>query len=243
MPTQQVLIMAVTQMLSGVCTAGFLHDPQAPDKVRWLRPVKEHDTLLLGDITDAEGRVIRCGDVVALDLQRPRPLAPHVEDWTTDLLHHRPRVVRRLEGERREAFLARHLDSAPADIIEHHRRSLCLIRPDNVWAYFRHDPYTGKHEARIGFEAPGAHHPKAEAPRGIPVTDLAWRALGRRWLAGEEGALQLDQPALLERLGATDIYLVLGLSRIYQGDYWLMVIGVHVVPDYAIDIDYSLKEA
>jgi hypothetical protein len=239
MPTQEVLIMAVTQMLSGVCTAGFVHDPHAPGKVRWLRPVKEHDTLLLGDVTDAEGRVIRCADVVALEMLKPRPAVPHVEDWIADLLHHRPRVVRRLEGERRDAFLSRHLDPAPAEVIEQHRRSLCLIRPDDVWAYFRHDPYTNKYEARIGFSLAGTQHPKANAPGGIPVTDVAWRAQGRRWLAGANGALQLDRSDLLGRLGATEMYLVLGLSRIYQGDYWLMVIGVHPVPEYAVDINYK----
>ena len=238
MPTQQVLIMAVTEMLSGVCTAGLIYDPQAPGQTRWMRPVKEHDTLLLGDITDTEGRVIRCADVVSLELQRPRPVAPHVEDWVVDLMHHRPRVLRRLEGQRRDTFLARHLDPAPAEVVEQHRRSLCLVHPHNVWAHFRHDPYTGKYEARMGFELAGTQHPKANTPHGIPVTDLAWRAQGRQWLASAGGALQLDQAELLQRLGATDLYLVLGLSRIYQGDYWLMVIGVHPVPECIIDINY-----
>ncbi len=239
MPTQEILIMAVTEMLSGVCTAGYVHDAQVRGQVRWVRPVKEHDTLLVGDIADAQGRVIRCADVVVLDLQKPRPMVPHVEDWVADFIHHRPRVLRRLEGERREAFLSQHLDPAPAEVIEQHRRSLCLIHPDNVWAFFRHDPYTAKYEARIGFELSGTQHPKASAPRGVPVTDLAWRAQGRRWLSSEGGTLQLDRAELLQRLGAQDIYLVLGLSRVYQGDYWLMVIGVHPVPDYFIDINYK----
>jgi hypothetical protein len=208
--------------------------------VRWLRPVKEHDTLLLGDITDAQGRVICCGDVVQFELQKPRPVAPHVEDWTADVLHHRPHVLRRLEGERRASFLSRHLDPAPAEVIEQHTRSLCLVRPENVWAYFRHDTYTSKYEARVGFEISGAQNPKANSPLGVPVTDLAWRAQGRRWLGGRGGGmLQLDRAELLQRLGAQEIYLALGLSRAYKGECWLMVIGVHPVPEYSVDIDYQ----
>ena len=30
-----------------------------------------------------------------------------------------------------------------------------------------------------------------------------------------------------------------GLSRGYQGQLWLLVIGVHVVPDYRAEIDYA----
>jgi len=215
-----------------------VRDAAAPGQVRWVRPVKEHDTLLLGDITDAQGRVIRCGDVVQLELLKPRPVAPHVEDWTADLLRHRPQVVRRLEGERRDAFLARHLDPAPAEVIERHDRSLCLVRPDDLWAFFRHDPYTNKYEARMGFELSGARDPKVNSSRGIPVTDLAWRAQGRRWLGDAGEMLQLDRAGLLERLGAQEIYLALGLSRAFQGEYWLMVIGVHPAPEYSVDVDY-----
>jgi hypothetical protein len=43
---------------------------------------------------------------------------------------------------------------------------------------------------------------------------------------------------LASRLQATDIYLALGISCGYQDEYWLLVIGVHVVPDYEAAIDY-----
>ena len=69
--------------------------------LRWVRPVREFDTVLPGDMTDVSGRLIQCGDVVELDLVSPRPDPPHVEDWLTDFVRHRPRVLRRLDGERR----------------------------------------------------------------------------------------------------------------------------------------------
>jgi hypothetical protein len=51
--------------------------------------------------------------------------------------------------------------------------------------------------------------------------------------------LRLDENELRERLGAQEIYLALGLSRPYQGKLWLLVIGVHIEPDYQVEIDYD----
>jgi hypothetical protein len=240
MSAQEVLIMAMTHMLAGVCTAGFTRQPHPISHLRWVRPVKEHGSLLLGDLTDADGRVIQLGDVVELRLQKPRPQPPHAEDWITDFIYHRPRLSRRLEGERRARFLAEHLDQAPGDVLgQNPSRSLCLIRPDRLWARFDLDPYSLKYQARIGFTLQGIRHAQANAPRGIPVTDLKWRALGRNWLGRTGGELLLDEGVLQERLKAQEIYLALGLSRDYQGQVWLLVIGVHAVPDYEIEIDYE----
>jgi hypothetical protein len=71
------------------------------------------------------------------------------------------------------------------------------------------------------------------------VTDLKWRALGRRWLGGRGGFLDIEDLGLRERLQAEAIYLALGLSRSWQGEYWLLAVGVHVVPDYQAEIDLS----
>ena len=68
------------------------------------------------------------------------------------------------------------------------------------------------------------------------MTDLKWRALGRAWL-GEGRSTCAGDTALVERLHADAIYLTLGLSRNYQGQYWPLVVGVHVVPDYDAVID------
>jgi hypothetical protein len=240
MPAQEVLIMAMTRMLSGVCTAGFTREPHPVSHLCWVRPVKAHGSLLLGDLTGADGRVIQPDDVVELDLQRPRPEPPHSEDWITDFIYHRPRLLRRLEGERRARFLAEHLDQAPAEVLGRRpTRSLCLVRPKRLWARFELDPYSLKYQARMGFTLAGARHPQASAARGVPVTDVKWRALGRSWLGRSGGELLLDEGALRERLGAEEIYLALGLSRGYEGKIWLLVIGVHVVPDYQAAVDYD----
>jgi hypothetical protein len=106
MPPQEVLIMAVTRMLAGVCTAGFVKRPAGPGRVAWVRPVKTHGNVLLGDLEDAAGRIIQCCDVVALRLDATRPDPPHIEDWICNFVYHRPRLLRRLEEERRARCLA-----------------------------------------------------------------------------------------------------------------------------------------
>jgi hypothetical protein len=237
MPTQEVLIMALTQMRGGICTAGFLRARDPLTGLKWVRPVREHDSLLVGDLTDADGRLVQCGDVVELNLLRVRPQPPHIEDWVADFTHHRPRVLRRLEDARWADFLEQHVDPAPADVLVQHTRSLCLVRPESVWASFALDTYSGKYETRLGFSLPGdANHPQAAGPRGLVVTDLKWRKLGRSWLRGERSPLRLEQRALLDRLGAGALYLVLGLSRFYQNQYWPMVVGVHPTPGYVLEV-------
>ncbi|MCK4315973.1 MAG: hypothetical protein KAX24_09400, partial [Anaerolineae bacterium] len=112
-------------------------------------------------------------------------------------------------------------------------RSLCLVQPEYVWVHFSLDGYSGKYEARMGFVlADDVNHPRATSKRGVSVTDLKWHALGRAWLGEKGGHLMLDHDTLCERLGAEALYLAVGLSRNWQGEYWPLVVGVHVVPDY-----------
>lgn len=229
--------MAVTRMLSGVCMAGFSTQPHPQSHLRWLRPVKAHDTLQLGDISDRERRPLQCFDVAELCLLKPRPEPPHCEDWIGEFVRHRPRVVRRLTGLRRDAFLAEHVDRAPEEVLVHHVRSLCLIRPDAVRARFALATPAGRYECRLAFVLQGLPLPDASG-RGLPVTDLRWRALGRRLLGGV-GECTLEGDALLEAVGAREVYLALGLSRAYDGRIWPLVIGVHTVPDYDVTIDYT----
>ncbi len=236
MPPQEVLILAMTQMLSGVCVAGFTRDPDPVTGLRWVRPVRDFDTIQPGDMTDAGGRPVQCGDVIELNLLKPRPDPPHVEDWLTDFARRRPRLLRRLEGEKRANFFPKYLDLAPEDVLVHHTRSLCLVQPEQVWANFALDGYSGKYEARMGFVLSGdANHSQAASRRGASVTDLRWNQLGRTWLGAKGGRLALDHETLLERLNAETIYLAVGLGRKWRERYWPLVIGVHVVPDYVLN--------
>lgn len=238
----EVLILAMTHMRSGLCTAGLTMEPHPLSRLKWVRPVKPSNTLLLGDVTTPDGHVIGNCDVVDLDLGPARCDPPHVEDCICDMTVRRPRLLRQLTGAKRARFFETHLDRAPGDVLrERPSRSLCLVEPKQMWACFSLDTYSGKYEARIGFRLAGQpDHRRAAREQGVPATDLAWRAWGRAALVARGGGrLVLTQEALFDALGVERVYLALGLSRPYRGHPWLMVIGVHTVPGYASSIDYD----
>jgi hypothetical protein len=195
-------------------------------------------------MSDTQEHLFQCSDVVALHLLEPRPAPPHVEDWLTDFVYQRPRLLRRLEGEKRADFFPRYLDRAPEDVVIYCKRSLCLVKPSNLCAHLELDAYSGKYQARMSFVL------KRDGQRGqatidiwrtdkagIPVTDLKWHALGKSWLGKDGGRLTVGNDDLYARLEAKTIYLSLGLSRIWRGKCWPLVVGVHVVPDYQVLTD------
>ena len=240
MPPKEVLIMAVTRMKAGVCTAGFINEPHPDSHLRWVRPVKSFRHLLPDDLRDTDGRMIEMGDVVSFNLLRPDPEQVHCEDWLTDFIRPPVRLIRQLTEQKRADFLTQHGDRNPADVLQHHTRSLCLIQPQTVWAQFISDPYSGEYQARLGFRLGGQDYPLDNPQRGIAVTDLKWRALGRFWLAQEgRPRLCLDSIELHKRLNADIIYLSVGLSHSFEDKIWPLIIGVHPVPDYTISIDYN----
>jgi len=238
MPVQEVLLLAMTHMRSGICVAGMTREPDPTTGLRWVRPVRDFETVLPGDMSDDAGHLFQCGQVVTLNLLDPRPDPPHVEDWSADFVRCRPRLVRCLEPDRRETFFAEHLDQAPYEVLLAQRRSLCLVEPERVWASFTLDVYSGKYEARMGFALSGAAGQlPALSSTGASVTDLKWRALGREWLGDDGGCLRLDQAELLARLNCSRLYLAVGLSRKWKDQYWPLVIGVHTLPDYVATVD------
>ena len=239
MPMQEVLILAVTKMQAGVCIAGMTTEPDPVTGLRWVRPVREHEHVLMGDITTLEGTVLRPFDVVEFHLLRPHPAAPHTEDWIADFVHHRPRVVRRLEDQRRADFLHKYQDTAPQQVLENQQRSLCLIKPDRLKGCFRLDSYSGQFDARLAFDLGQRSYVGSYAKGGLSVTDLKWRAMGHTWLPEDGGWTEFDAGDLETRFGIQEIYLARGLTRSFEGKCWPLVVGVHTLPDYQAAVDYA----
>jgi hypothetical protein len=237
----EILLLAVTKMLSGLCIGGV-----APGDSRWIRPVKEFGSILPGDLRLPDRTLMQPFDVVSLHLGKARPQPPHVEDVLCDFVRPRPQRVRHVSPEEREALLRAALDPRPEEVWERHERSLTLFQPEELTATFVHDAYSGKFEARLAWPGCGLE-------RGHPVTDLRWRALGRALLpqggerrltwadlrAGAHTAGRADRsaPGSPASPGATGVYLAVGLSRNYQGQFWPIVVGVHLLPDFDVTLN------
>jgi hypothetical protein len=131
------------------------------------------------------------------------------------------------------------LDTAPHQVLEDQQRSLCLIKPHQIKGAFRLDGYSGQFDARLAFELAGRRYAGSYAKGGLSVTDLKWRALGRAWLPADGGWTEFDAGDLEARFGIEEIYLALGLTRSYKGDCWVIVVGVHTLPDYDAVVDYD----
>ena len=222
MTSDRVVVLAVTKMLSGMCAGGI-----SLSTGKWVRPVKEYRNVLLGDLTYKDKTVMRPFDVVNFSLLKPRPKPPHIEDWVCDFVRARP--IRTDHMEDRLEFLSRHCEPNAAGEILRAERSLALIEPAEVEATFQLDAYSGKYDARVKTAQTG--------DRPLPVTDIKWRALGRRLLSGQE-CLSLGSNAIRERLGAQRVFVALGLGRMYEGRYWPLVVGVHTWPDYQAEVNY-----
>lgn len=223
----EVVLLAVTKMLSGFCIGGI-----SLSSGKWVRPVKDHGTILLGDIRYGDGGYMQPFDIVRFDLPAERPRPPHVEDWICDFVHNRPEPIDRLEGKSRLDFCRDHARVGSEKLIVASEFSLALPEPLPTAALFSLDDYSGKYDARI-------YLPGVEEGRGIPVTDLKWRALGRRLLEGGQNPLKLSSSRLKTLLGVETIYVALGLSRQYEGRCWPLAIGVHTFPDYEAEVDYT----
>jgi hypothetical protein len=221
----ELVLLAVTRMLSGVCIGGV-----GPDGGPWVRPVKAFGCPQLGDIRYADGTLMQPFDVVALQLLERRPAPPHVEDVLCDFVHPRPERRGRLSDPEREAFLQRCLDPSPNEVWCGGGRSLTLFEPSTLTAAFAFDSYSEKFECRIAW-------PGYDRTQGVPVTDLKWRALGWEWVTQGPHNQQYDLIGLRARLGIERLFLAVGLSRNYQGQYWPIVVGVHTLPDYEATVD------
>jgi hypothetical protein len=116
---------------------------------------------------------------------------------------------------------------------------LCLIQPSWVKGCFHQDLQSGDLDARLTC---GLHQRSYRGSRdkgGLAVTDLKWRALGRAWLGEKGGRADFEAADLRNRFGIKEIYLVVGLTRSFQGSFWPIIVGVHTTPDYEAPIDYG----
>jgi hypothetical protein len=65
------------------------------------------------------------------------------------------------------------------------------------------------------------------------------RALGRKLLAKSNNQSHTLTQDDFSKQGKQATYLALGRSRLFQGKHWLIVVGVHSLPELQIEVDYA----
>jgi hypothetical protein len=225
----ELVLLAVTRMQSGVCIGG-IPPPSTGLPPRWVRPVKPFGTLIPDDIRLPHGGLMQPWDIVALQLGRARSHPPHVEDVEAEFIRQRPELRGRLaEAERRE-ILERMAEPEPEHLWRDKQRSLTVFSPPTLSAQFSWDPYSERYDARLSWPGCGRQD-------GLPVTDLKWRALGRRLTTEGPPEQRLNDAELRRLLGCEEFFVAAGLSRAFHGDYWPLVVAVHTFPDYHATVD------
>lgn len=235
MSLTQILVTAMTHMKAGICTAGFTGF-RAGEQPRWVRPVLKQGDVQLMLMTTADGRVVEPGDVVELDCPAARPCPPHVEDLLTNYFKPRVRIVETLDADAFARFLLANVDPHPEEVLgSRPTRSLCLLRPDEVYATFCLQRQTRSYEARLCFRQGEMWRPHPPGGKGWPVTDLRWRGFGQRRLAEhvaadiDDARVALNHADLLAAWAADTVVVSIGLSREFNGAMWPLVIGVFPV--------------
>lgn len=236
--TKEITILALTKMHGGVCTAGIDADNA------WVRPVRPHTThrpeveavtdyclLPLDFFHGGMSHLVNLG-VTRFQFIAHAPQPPHTEDWTMDLTR-KPQFVRKLTSEEQDRFLTEHVEPGLPLIAEDCRRSLALIRPDSFSFSFGMNRSGDDVSVRASFAV-------GDVQIGdVGCTDLRMRALGRKLLekSGGERCSLSDEEFRLR--GKQTTYLSVGLSRAFQGKHWLILVGVHSVPELAVEIDFA----
>jgi hypothetical protein len=234
----ELLVMSVTRLGDGVCVACV--DSQN----RWIRPTREGHRgwrqLQTIDLRDGRGTlVVKVGNLVSWPLGRSAPREVHSED--VFVASACPGLIRALSpGELRSRY-GELGDQDLVGFMKSPQRSLTLVKPAKVTRIKFSVEGKGGISARLTL-----HHQSRLEDLGI--TDLAWRALGRRLLTELKTASVSWSAAALQRATFRRIeYLAVGRGQAWEegpehalaGKYWPFVIGVFTEPPINERIDFS----
>lgn len=235
---KDLTILAVTKMHGGICTAGIDSDGKwvrpvrAAPRRQWLRDVITDRCLLPIDFFHG-GRphLVNLG-VTRCRLATHAPEPPHTEDWTLDLSQ-KPELINKLSAPEQATFLADHVEPDIAVLAADGQRSLGLFQPEH-FSFSCSLNQTGEDvNVRATFHIGG--HEVSDAG----CTDLRMRALGRKLLLKSGGASCSLSDRDFRRSHKEVTYFALGLSRLYRGKHWLILVGVHSLPELDVEVDYA----
>lgn len=223
----RITILAATRMYNGICVAGV---DQSRD---WTRPVRlpefnfdreslsERDEVVVEPYNEIEFRITRMLDdsPQSEDCQIDRTRAPHLVRTISD-----PELTALMKSLDEYDTIERQKDKeGVSKWLTNLNRSLALTRVDKVLKAYRGSSDYDRRPRRLIFRV-------GNATFDMPCTDLRWRYMTR----GDR-----DDECTRSLNSAHALYFALGLTRLFQGRYWPMVVGIHPIPRLSGEVDYD----
>ncbi len=223
-----ILITSVTRMDEGyVCVSGLDEDG------RFVRPeIPYHNErwgIKLEYLYDIHGsEVIRPLTMVELEFIKHIPQSPyHTEDWLIDG-HIPPKPVSTLTDKKSLSILSKYADCSLRKALADNSRSLVIIRPEEI-PRIRIKIWDDRIRCRFSFcDETGDYVGNLErSSRPIGVVDAYWLALCKYlW---RKDKINIEQ-RLTKVLEEKKLFLLIGITREWQGEYWRQVSGVLTIP-------------
>ena len=230
---KEIIITDLSRMHGdGVCIFGI------DEEGKPIRPVIPYSSIRESYLFDEKGQqIIKPFVKIEFDLRDTSPEPPHTEDWEINTSN-KPRLIGYLSEEDRIKFLGSISDGLVKDIFGakihekryinpgEGRRSLGTIKVAKVLDVNYSLKEEGKYQYRITFsDISGEIY-------DLPITDCAFREYcdAQRIRAGNNPSSISDE--LRHKLNQSELFLCIGLTRLFRDVHWLQVSGLHAFPDY-----------
>jgi ATP-dependent DNA helicase RecQ len=203
-----------------------------------IRPVLPYSMVNERYLFDKSGKlIIKPFAEIEFGFLHLKPSPPHTEDFEIDT-NYEPKLIRNLSENESKMFLEKILDEFVKEIFgatihgnryicpEEGERSLGTVKAMEILSVNYSMEESGKYKYRITFsDMSGEIY-------DLPVTDCAFRKYcdAQRIQVGKDMDSISDE--LQQRLNDSDVYLRVGLTRVFEDKHWLQISGVHVFSDH-----------
>lgn len=232
---KRLVITDLSRMKEGrVCIFGFDEDR------RHIRPVIPYTGINESYIFNEEGqRIIKPFAEVEFEFIRPMPEPPHTEDCAINT-NYKPKLIRTLSENESKKFLEEILDESVKAIfgaaIHDNRyiktggiRSIGTIKVKEILSVnytIKSIKENDKYNYRMTFSDMSGD------VYNLPITDCAFKKYCDNQRIQKGKTTDVICHELQRILNQSEVFLRVGLTRLYKDVYWLQVSGVHAFPDY-----------
>ncbi len=229
---KRLVITDLSRMKEGrVCIFGF------DEEKRHIRPVIPYTGINESYIFNEEGqRIIKPFAEVEFDFIRPSPNPPHAEDCVINT-NYKPRLISNLSENESKKFLQEILDESVKAIfgvaIQDNRciktggnRSIGTIKVKEVLSVNYSLKGADKYNYRLTFSD------VSRDVYNLPIVDCVFRKYCDNQRIQKGKTTDVISHELQRILNQSEVFLRVGLTRLYKDVYWLQVSGVHAFPDY-----------